>query len=219
MLAVNGWHNLVQIALGLVALALAGSAAARTYCARPRARSTSCSRSGDSSSAAATILGLIPVNAADNVLHLVLGLTGLAAGRADAEAARPRRAHAARSRDLTSGAGGGVIRVASKVTHRSLARGASAAAGRVPQPAGELAAAATAQADDDERPGRGAAGGDGDHRADPVARIAQRLELTLGEIVGPARKLGRRLLGDRRKASSRPGWRGPRAARSDAARR
>jgi hypothetical protein len=38
------------------------------------------------------ILGLIPLNDEDNVLHLILGLTGLAAGAATPAAAAPARA-------------------------------------------------------------------------------------------------------------------------------
>ena len=51
--AVNGWHNVVHLATGLLGLAAAGYAA-RAVRARPRASSTSWSRSGDSSSAAAS---------------------------------------------------------------------------------------------------------------------------------------------------------------------
>ena len=38
------------------------------------------------------ILGLIPVNTEDNVLHLILGLTGLAAGAATPKAVTTARA-------------------------------------------------------------------------------------------------------------------------------
>ena len=38
------------------------------------------------------LLGLIPVNDEDNVLHLILGLTGLAAGAASPATGRPKPA-------------------------------------------------------------------------------------------------------------------------------
>ena len=97
ILAVNGWHNLVHIALGLLALAVAG---------RPPARAPTASAVGllylvlaiwgfaDSDN---VILGLIPLNDEDNFLHLILGLTGLAAGRGDAAPPSRARVHAARS--------------------------------------------------------------------------------------------------------------------------
>ena len=83
ILAVNGWHNIVHILLGVLALVAAGSTyGARDLLPRRSASSTCCSRSGASSTTTAVILGLIPLNDEDNVLHLILGLTGLAAGAA-----------------------------------------------------------------------------------------------------------------------------------------
>jgi Domain of unknown function (DUF4383) len=86
---VNGWHNLVHIALGLLALAVAGSpSGARTYCLGVGLLYIVLALWGfiDSDN---IILGLIPLNTADDFLHLILGLTGLAAGAATAP---PRRA-------------------------------------------------------------------------------------------------------------------------------
>ena len=90
VLAVNGWHNLVHLATGLLGLAAAGYAARATT---PWA--SGCVYivvaiwgfiigSGDS------ILGIVPVNTEDNILHLILGLTGLAAGAATPASRRPR---------------------------------------------------------------------------------------------------------------------------------
>jgi hypothetical protein len=91
ILAVNGWHNLIgHIAIGLVLLACAG------YAAREAALGVGLlyvvlaiwgflvvdNGVGD-------ILGLIPINNEDNVLHLILGLTGLAAGAATPKESRP----------------------------------------------------------------------------------------------------------------------------------
>jgi hypothetical protein len=82
ILGVNGWHNLVHIALGLLALAAAGSPyGARAYCLGIGLVYIVLAIwgwiDGDG-----ILLGLIPVNDEDNVLHLILGLVGLAAGAA-----------------------------------------------------------------------------------------------------------------------------------------
>lgn len=82
ILAVNGWHNLFHLALGLLALAVAGSASgARTYCLAVGLLYVVLAFWGfvDSDN---VILGLLPINTEDDFLHLILGLTGLAAGAA-----------------------------------------------------------------------------------------------------------------------------------------
>ncbi len=82
ILGVNGWHNLVHIALGLLALAVAGSPyGARSYCLGIGLVYVVLAVWGfiDSDN---ILLGLIPVNNEDNFLHLTLGLVGLAAGAA-----------------------------------------------------------------------------------------------------------------------------------------
>ena len=89
ILAVNGWHNLVRLAIGLLLLAAAGSAA------RSAALAVGLvylilgiwgfiDEDG-------IIIGLVPLNDEDNVLHLILGLLGLGAGAATpaAPAVRP----------------------------------------------------------------------------------------------------------------------------------
>ena len=89
LLAVNGWHNLVHIGLGLLALAVAGSTSgARTYCLAIGLLYVVLAIWGFADSDD-VILGLIPLNNEDNFLHLILGLTGLAAGAAT-PAAKPR---------------------------------------------------------------------------------------------------------------------------------
>jgi hypothetical protein len=78
---VNGWHNVVHLASGVVGLALAGS--------RPGARLYAFSfggvyvlvtilglAAGDNS----TLFDLIVVNTADNFLHLVIAALGIIAG-------------------------------------------------------------------------------------------------------------------------------------------
>jgi len=89
LLAVNGWHNLVRIALGIVALIAAGSAA-RSYALGAGLLFLVLALWGwlDSDG---IILGLIPLDSEDNVLNLVLGLTGVAAGAATTKpASEPR---------------------------------------------------------------------------------------------------------------------------------
>lgn len=80
LLAVNGWHNLVHLGLGLLGLAAAGRAA-RTYALAVGLLYVALAIWGlaDSDN---VILGLIPLDNEDNVFHLILGLTGLAAGAA-----------------------------------------------------------------------------------------------------------------------------------------
>ena len=91
---VNGWHNLVHLASGAVGLALARSVAgARLYALGFGAVYLVVTLWGfvDGNS----VLGLLPINMADNVLHLAIALAGLAAGLASdsrATATRPRTA-------------------------------------------------------------------------------------------------------------------------------
>ena len=78
---VNGWHNLVHIASGLAGLALSRSVAgARTFALGFGAVYLAVTLwgfvDGD------TVLWLLPVNTADNFLHLAIAVLGLAAGLA-----------------------------------------------------------------------------------------------------------------------------------------
>ena len=94
ILAVNGWHNLFHIATGLVGLAAAGYAA-RTYALALGLFYLLIAIWGflETENGFGAILDVIPVNTEDNFLHLILGLTGLAAGAATPKpAARARRA-------------------------------------------------------------------------------------------------------------------------------
>ncbi|HWI07764.1 MAG TPA: DUF4383 domain-containing protein [Solirubrobacteraceae bacterium] len=78
---VNGWHNLVHIASGLLGLALwRNAASARSFALGFGAVYLVVTIWGfvDGND----VLGLIPVNAADNVLHLLIALAGIAAGLA-----------------------------------------------------------------------------------------------------------------------------------------
>jgi hypothetical protein len=89
-LDVNGWHNLVHIASGLLLLAGAPSAAAaRAVCATFGGAYAVVAILGwvDGSD----VLGLIPVDGADNVLHSALAVLALMAA---ASAPRPERSAA-----------------------------------------------------------------------------------------------------------------------------
>jgi Domain of unknown function (DUF4383) len=91
ILAVNGWHNVVHLVTGLLGLAAVGYAA-RTYALVLGLVYVVVAIWGfaETEGGIGVILDFLPVNTEDNILHLVLGLTGLAAG-----AATPRAAPAA----------------------------------------------------------------------------------------------------------------------------
>ena len=77
VLSVNGWHNVVHLVTGLVTLAFARSAPrlwAGVFGVVYLAVAIWGFIIGDGDS----ILSIIPVNTEDNVLHLLLGLSGLA---------------------------------------------------------------------------------------------------------------------------------------------
>jgi hypothetical protein len=83
ILTVNGWHNLVHIASGLVGLAAAGYAA-RTYSLAFGLIYLIVAIWGFivTDDGLGSLFSTIPVDTQDNFLHLILGLTGLAAGAA-----------------------------------------------------------------------------------------------------------------------------------------
>jgi hypothetical protein len=83
VLDVNGWHNVVHLLTGLLGLAAAGYAA-RTYALGLGLVYVVVAIWGfaETSNGFGVILDFLPVNTEDNILHLVLGLTGLAASAA-----------------------------------------------------------------------------------------------------------------------------------------
>ena len=92
ILDVNGWHNVVHIAtgaLGLLAFA-SGAYAARTYALGLGVVYIAVAIWGFIVGDGDSILSIVPVNTEDNVLHLVIGLAGVAAGASAAEAAPGR---------------------------------------------------------------------------------------------------------------------------------
>jgi len=87
VLAVNGWHNLVHISIGALLLIAAGSAARGAallvgllYIALCVLGFIATSDNGIGFIAENdTLIDLVPVNNEDNVLHLILGITGVIA--------------------------------------------------------------------------------------------------------------------------------------------
>lgn len=89
---VNGWHNVVHIASGVVGLALAGSAAgARSFALGFGVVYLAVTIWGFAVGDGGEILGFLPVNTEDNFLHLAISLAGIAAGllSSDRREARP----------------------------------------------------------------------------------------------------------------------------------
>jgi hypothetical protein len=91
---VNGWHNVVHLLSGIVGLALAGTAAkARMFCIGYGAVYVLVTILGFIVGDGGLLLSIIPINTADNLLHLVIAVTGIAIGLASpAVSETPRRA-------------------------------------------------------------------------------------------------------------------------------
>jgi Domain of unknown function (DUF4383) len=87
---VNGWHNLVHIASGIAGIALSRRAdSARLFALGFGAVYLAVTIWGfvDGND----VLGLIPVDTADNVLHLAIAALGIGAGLASSPTPRARR--------------------------------------------------------------------------------------------------------------------------------
>ena len=81
VLDVNGWHNVVHLLSGLAGLALFRSyAGARVYAIGLAAVYTVVAIWGFVIGGGESILGFLPVNDEDNVLHRLIALAGLFAG-------------------------------------------------------------------------------------------------------------------------------------------
>jgi hypothetical protein len=85
ILDVNGWHNVVHLATGLLGLAAAGYAA-RTYALGLGLVYVVVAIWGFIVGDGDSILSIVPVNTEDNFLHAALGVLGLAAGAATPKA-------------------------------------------------------------------------------------------------------------------------------------
>ncbi len=93
ILAVNGWHNLVHIATGLLGLAVAASyTSSRAYALGLGAVYIAIAVWGFIIGSGDSILSIIPINTADNVLHLLIGIAGIGAGLATAPTPAPTTA-------------------------------------------------------------------------------------------------------------------------------
>jgi hypothetical protein len=93
LLGVNGWHNMVHIVTGALGLLLAGYAA-RQYALGLGVIYVTIAIWGFIIGNGDSILGFIPVNTADDFLHLILGVLGIAAGLATPAVAARRPAPA-----------------------------------------------------------------------------------------------------------------------------
>jgi hypothetical protein len=96
VLDVNAWHNIVHILTGLAGVLAfrAGAAASRTYALAIGVVYVLVAIWGFAIGSGDSILGIIPINTEDSILHLLLGVGGLGAGFASPAPER-RRAVAA----------------------------------------------------------------------------------------------------------------------------
>jgi hypothetical protein len=92
LLDVNGWHNVVHIATGLLGILAARTlAGARTYCLLFGIVYAVVCLWGFILGGEGSILSIIPINTEDNILHLVLGVLGVGAYAASDPAVESRR--------------------------------------------------------------------------------------------------------------------------------
>ena len=91
ILDVNGWHNLVHLASGVVGLLAfsSGPRASRTYALVFGAVYIVVAIWGFIVGDNGEILSIIPVNTEDNFLHLLIGIAGIGAGAATPATERP----------------------------------------------------------------------------------------------------------------------------------
>jgi hypothetical protein len=94
---INGWHNVVHLLSGVVGLAMAGTAAkARLFSIGYGVVYVLVTILGFIVGDGGYLLSIIPINTADNILHLAIAVTGIAIGLSSPAAAiAPRRAASA----------------------------------------------------------------------------------------------------------------------------
>jgi hypothetical protein len=98
LLDVNGWHNVVHIATGLLGILAARTlASARTYCLAFGIVYLAVCIWGFIVGNDGSILSIVPVNTEDNFLHLLLAAGGFAAYAASTPVRPARTAHPAMS--------------------------------------------------------------------------------------------------------------------------
>ncbi len=80
---INGWHNVVHLLSGLVGLAMVGTAAkARMFAIGYGAVYVLVTILGFIVGDGGYLLSIIPINTADNLLHLAIAVTGIGVGLA-----------------------------------------------------------------------------------------------------------------------------------------
>ena len=90
ILSVNGWHNVVHILTGVLGLVVASSySSARGYALGFGFVYIIIAIWGFIIGSGDSILSIIPINTEDSVLHLFIGLAGIAAGMATPAVADP----------------------------------------------------------------------------------------------------------------------------------
>jgi hypothetical protein len=78
---INGWHNVVHLLSGIVGLAMAGTAAkARLFSIGYGIVYVLVTILGFVVGDGGYLLSIIPINTADNLLHLLIAVTGIAVG-------------------------------------------------------------------------------------------------------------------------------------------
>jgi hypothetical protein len=97
LLGVNGWHNLFHIGTGALGLVVANRAA-RRYALWLGSAYVALAVWGFILGGEATLLGFFPIDTGDDVLHLVLGVLGVAAALATPTASGGRGGAAQRGR-------------------------------------------------------------------------------------------------------------------------
>jgi hypothetical protein len=90
LLSVNGWHNVVHIATGLLGLAMARTlASSRMYALLLGVVYTVVAIWGFIIGSGESILSIVPINTEDSILHLAIAVVGFGAYAASAEQAAP----------------------------------------------------------------------------------------------------------------------------------
>jgi Domain of unknown function (DUF4383) len=93
ILDVNGWHNVVHVLTGALGLAASGAYdGSRIYALAFGATYLLVAVLGFAAGDGDEIFNLIPVNTADNMLHLLIGFAGVGAGIATPETPAPSTA-------------------------------------------------------------------------------------------------------------------------------
>lgn len=92
---INGWHNVVHLLSGIVGIAMAGTAAkARLFSIGYGVVYVLVTILGFAVGDGGLLLSLIPINTADNLLHLAIAVSGIAIGLASPAAGSRRVATA-----------------------------------------------------------------------------------------------------------------------------